>query len=127
MKNGDVAGFGIFQFPYAFVAIQQNGLERKIVMMNNDTTIASLKFTGNKVYFRAHITHTGFIASFAYSVDGKKYQPIGNNLKMGLGLDWTANRFALFNYNTSGRDTGGYADFNWFHFTGANSSDGKNN
>jgi len=118
MKNGDVAGFGVFQFPYAFVAIQQNGTERKIVMMNNDTTITSLKFTGNKVYFRAHITQVGFIASFAYSTDGKNYRPIGNKLKMGLGLDWTANRFALFNYNTSGQDAGGYADFNWFHFTG---------
>jgi len=127
MKNGDVAGFGVFQFPYAFVAIQQKGKERKIVMMNNDTTIASLKFTGNKVYFRAHITHTGFIASFAYSIDGKNYQPIGNKLKMGLGLDWTANRFALFNYNTDRQDTGGYADFNWFHFNGASRPDGKNN
>ena len=29
------------------------------------------------------------------------YHPIGNELKMGLGLDWTANRFALFNYSAN--------------------------
>jgi len=29
MKNGDVAGFGIFQFPYAFVCIQQKAGKRQ--------------------------------------------------------------------------------------------------
>ncbi|SDT67577.1 Beta-xylosidase [Mucilaginibacter mallensis] len=117
MKDGDVAGFGVFQFPYAFVSVQQNGTKRTIVMVNNDTTITTVNFTGNTIWFKASVTHIGFKASFAYSVDGKNYQPIGNELKMGLGLDWTANRFALFNYNTNKTGVGGYADFNWFHYT----------
>ena len=57
-------------------------------------------------------------ASFAYSADGKKFLPIGNELKMGLGWPWTANRFALFNFSTSAGGVGGCADFNWFHFKG---------
>ena len=47
MKNGDVAGFGVFQFPYAFVSVQQKGTKRTIVMVNNDTTITTVNFTGN--------------------------------------------------------------------------------
>lgn len=37
---------------------------------------------------------------------------------MGLGLVWTANRFALFNYTTEASGIDGYADFNWFRFSG---------
>jgi len=127
MKDGDIAGFGIFQFPYAFVAVQQKGKKREIVMVNNDTTITTLNFTGTTVWFKANVSDVGFKASFAYSTDGKNYHPIGNELQMGLGLDWTANRFALFNYNTSEKSTGGYADFNWFHFSAINNSTEKNN
>jgi beta-xylosidase len=116
MKNGDVAGFGIFQFPYAFVSAQEKGAKKTIVMMNNDSTITSINFTGNTVWFKASVTDTDYMASFAYSIDGKNYQPIGNKLKMGLGLDWTANRFALFNYSITEDGIGGYVDFNWFHF-----------
>lgn len=127
MKDGDIAGFGVFQFPYAFVSVQQKGTKREIVMVNNDTTITTLKFTGTTIWFKANVTHVGFKASFAYSTDGKNYHIIGNELKMGLGLDWTANRFALFNYNTLEKGTGGYADFNWFHFAAMNNFEEKNN
>lgn len=116
MKDGDVAGFGVFQFPYGYVSVQQKGKQKRIVMANNDSIIASVNFTGNKVWLKASVTEVGFIALFAYSNDGKNYQPIGNELKMGLGLDWTANRFALFNYNTNEAGRGGYVDFNWFHY-----------
>jgi beta-xylosidase len=116
LKDGNVAGFGVFQFPYAFLAVLQKGGQKSIVMMNADSTVTSVSFKGNKVWFKASVTHIGFKASFAYSTDGKKYQAIGNTLAMGLGLDWTANRFALFNYSTEDSGLAGYADFNWFRF-----------
>ena len=79
-------------------------------------TVDALK--GNKIWIRARVMDKDFTARFYYSLDGKTYSPIGNELKMGLGLDWTANRFALFNYSTKANGVGGYADFDWFHFTG---------
>ncbi|WFE86055.1 glycoside hydrolase family 43 protein [Parabacteroides chongii] len=119
LKDGNVAGFGVFQFPYAYVAVQQEGDDRKIVMCNDGEiveTVDALK--GNKIWIRARVMDKDFTARFYYSLDGKTYSPIGNELKMGLGLDWTANRFALFNYSTKANGVGGYADFDWFHFTG---------
>ena len=119
LKDGNVAGFGVFQFPYAYVAVQQEGDDRKIVMCNDGEiveTIDALK--GNKIWIRARVMDKDFTARFYYSLDGETYSPIGNELKMGLGLDWTANRFALFNYSTKANGVGGYADFDWFHFTG---------
>ncbi|MDQ6530878.1 beta-galactosidase [Flavobacterium sp. LHD-85] len=120
LKDGNTAGFGIFQVPYAYVAVQQKGKEKNLVMVNNDTIITSVKFTGNTVWLKANVTHESYIATFEYSTDGKKFQPIGNTLKMGLGLDWTANRFALFNFSTTTAGVDGFADFNWFHFNNEN-------
>ncbi|MFH6989430.1 beta-galactosidase [Flavobacterium collinsii] len=120
LKDGNTAGFGIFQVPYAYVAVQQKGKEKNIVMINNDTIIASVKFTGNTVWLKANVTHENYIATFEYSTDGEKFQFIGNILKMGLGLDWTANRFALFNFSTTNTGIDGFADFNWFHFNNEN-------
>ncbi|MGL5789271.1 MAG: glycoside hydrolase 43 family protein, partial [Bacteroidales bacterium] len=66
---------------------------------------------------RARVTDKDFTARFYYSLDGYAYHPIGNVLSMGLGLPWTANRFALFNYSLTDEGVDGYADFNWFRFT----------
>lgn len=57
------------------------------------------------------------LPAFFYSLDGMDFPPIGNVLKMGLGLPWTANRFCLFNFTTKENGTDGYADFNWFRIT----------
>ncbi|MGN1237230.1 MAG: beta-xylosidase, partial [Bacteroidaceae bacterium] len=51
---------------------------------------------------------------FFYSLNGKDFVPFGNTLKMGLGLPWTANRFALFCFGGADGEKDGYADFNWF-------------
>ena len=118
LKDGDIAGFGIFEFPYAYVAIQQSGDSKKIIMCNNGEVIESIEnFKDNKIWIRARATDLNFRASFYYSLDGEIFTKIGNDLTMGLGLVWTANRFALFNFNQKENGTEGYADFNWFRFT----------
>ena len=118
MKDGNTAGFGVFELPYGYVAVQQEGGQRKIIMYNDDKVIETVdSFTGNKLWVRARVTDKEFKARFYYSLDGINYRPIGNELQMGLGLPWTANRFALFNFSTTAEGTGGYADFNWFRFT----------
>ncbi|WP_316789385.1 glycoside hydrolase 43 family protein [Pedobacter frigoris] len=119
LKDGDVAGFGIFQSPYAYIAVRKEGGKKTLVMVNNGKLIDSLEnIKADKVWISASLTHIGFKANFSYSLDGDKYISFGNELNMGLGLDWTANRFALFNYSTSKEGEGGYADFNWFRFKG---------
>lgn len=118
LKDGNVAGCGVFQFPYAFIAVEQTGGKRRIVMNNNDKIVASVdNFTGDKIWIRARVTDRDFIAKFYYSTDGENFFTLGNDLKMGLGLYWTANRFALFNYSKTNEGVDGYADFNWFRFT----------
>ncbi|MNM75890.1 hypothetical protein D3C81_876910 [compost metagenome] len=118
LKNGNVAGFGIFEFPYAFVAVEQIEGKRRIIMSNDDKIIEIKEnLAGDKLWVRARITDRGGIAKFYYSTDGENFYVIGNDLTMQLGLPWTANRFALFNYSKTSEGVDGYADFNWFRFT----------
>lgn len=119
LKDGNIAGFGVFQSPYAFVAVKQENKTRSIIMVNNGKIIATINnFTGNTIWFKATVTHIGFTASFFYSTDGKNFKPFGNELKMGLELPWTANRFSLFNFSTKNAGIGGFVDYNWFRYNG---------
>ena len=87
-------------------------------MCNDGKEIETVdRFEGDKLWIRVRVTDKEFKALFYYSLDGVSYKRIGNELQMGLGLPWTANRFALFNFNTASQENNGYADFNWFRFT----------
>ncbi|WP_126244428.1 glycoside hydrolase family 43 protein [Chitinophaga rhizosphaerae] len=126
LKAGNVAGFGVFQFPYAYIAIRKNSEGNMLIMVNDGKVIDSIpRFPHTRIWIRAQVTHVGFLATFSYSTDGKHFLPFGDTLKMGLGLDWTANRFALLNYSETFAGEGGFADFNWFHFDGAQQASPK--
>ncbi len=119
MKDGNIAGFGIWEMPYAYVGIHQNNGKRSIVMCNHGRIIEEIKdFTGERIWIRARATDRNFKANLYYSLDGESYHLIGNDLYMKNGLRWTGNRFALFNYSTTEEGVGGYVDFDWFHFIG---------
>jgi len=121
LKDGDIAGFGIFQSPYAYIAVRRRATENNLIMVNNGAVIDSIThFSTKKIWLKATATDKGFEGKFFYSTDGKKFEPFGNVLKMALGYDWTANRFALLHFSTTQNGVGGYADFNWFRFQGAN-------
>ncbi|MEX6686248.1 glycoside hydrolase 43 family protein [Danxiaibacter flavus] len=121
LKDGNVAGFGIFQSPYAYIAIKKQGNSNSLVVVNNGTVVDIIPgFNHKKIWIKATATDKGFKGNFFYSIDGKKFIPFGNTLNMGLGYDWTANRFALLNFSTTEDGVDGYADFNWFRFHGVN-------
>ena len=118
LKDGNVAGFGIFQKPHAYVAIEQNGTQRRIVMCKDSEVQEHTEgITGENIWFRIRVNDKDFTARFYYSSDGRHYHQIGGSFKMGLGYPWTGNRFALFNFSRKPIGINGYADFNWFHFT----------
>lgn len=120
LKDGNIAGFGIFEFPYAYVGVKQENGIRQIIMCNDGKIIETVtgNYTKDRLWIRARATDKDFTARFYYSTDGTVFHPIGNVLNMGLGLPWTANRFALFNFSTEEKGVDGRADFNWFRFAG---------
>jgi beta-xylosidase len=78
--------------------------------------VQSVRLNQNLVYFKAECDFTDKkdIAHFYYSLDGKNWKSIGTALKMAYTLPhFMGYRFGLFNY--ASKETGGYADFDFFH------------
>jgi beta-xylosidase len=113
MKDGDITGLAVFQDPYAWLGVKMNGDKKYLQMSNNGVAIDSVEIKAPVVYLRTiALNYTG-IARFSYSLDGRKFIPLGNELHMQFNLKiFTGNKFGLFNYAT--KEPGGYVDFDWF-------------
>jgi beta-xylosidase len=134
MKDGDFAGFSAFQKEYGSVGVKIDAGQKSIVMITTDNDkpveVKRIPLDQDQIYFRIDCDFTGMNdeannlyalngkdeASFFYSLDGKVWKPIGRPLKMRYRIPhFMGYRFALFNYAT--KETGGYADFDFFHIT----------
>lgn len=145
LKDGDVAGLALLAGKFGFVAIQNDGEKKSIVMVNNQPeanadgapwpprrgvqhVVASVPVDASTVYFKADCdfsriadesaigSHGVDKAVFHYSLDGKQWNQIGDTLPMSYSLDhFMGQRYALFFYST--KEPGGYADFDWFRIS----------
>ncbi len=122
MKEGDFAGLALLQKKYGIVGVKYTKGIRSVVMINAQSgspdEVESVPLSRKKVYLKAECDFTDRrdIGYFYYSLDGKTWKPIGNQLKMEYSMPhFMGYRFGLFNYAT--REPGGYVDFDWFHIT----------
>lgn len=119
MKEGDFAGLVLLQKKYGQIGVKiENGAKKLVIMsVENDRPeeMESLPLQQNLVYLRADCNFTELkdTANFYYSLDGKQWAKLGNQLKMSYTLPhFMGYRFGLFNYAT--KKIGGYADFDYF-------------
>lgn len=122
MKDGDIAGLGLLQKKYGLAGVKINGNSKTIVMINASNgrgeEVAAVPLNQNIVFFKAEcdFTNKKDIANFFYSLDGNNWIVLGTPLKMAYTIpQFMGYRFALFNYAT--KNTGGFADFDYFHIT----------
>jgi len=122
MKDGDFAGLGLLQKQFGLLGVTINGNSKAIVMVNASTgkpvEAASIPLNQSTVFLKAECNFTDKkdLAGFFYSLDGKTWLPIGTPLKMAYTIpQFIGYRFALFNYAT--KNTGGFADFDYFRIT----------
>ena len=120
MKEGDLAGLSLLQKEYGLIAVKIENGSKKIVMMDAvkgvPKEVASVALNQDKVYFKAEcdFKNKADKGKFFYSLDGKNWIGIGNTIKLPYTLPhFMGYRFGLFNYAT--KNTGGYADFDYFH------------
>jgi beta-xylosidase len=119
MKDGDVAGLGVLQKNYGFVAVKMSGTSKTVFMVNaasgNPTEVESVPLTQDIIYLliTCDFNNKRDRAYFHFSLDGVAWQEIGNSLQMSYTLPhFMGYRFALFNYGT--KATGGTVDFDYF-------------
>jgi len=119
MKEGDLAGLALLQKKYGIVGVRFSNGVRSVVMINAQSDapveVESIPLNQKRVYLKAECDFTDRrdIAYFFYSLDGKSWKPIGNQLKMEYSMPhFMGYRYGLFNY--ASREPGGYVDFDWF-------------
>ncbi len=122
MKDGDFAGLGLLQKNYGLAAVKVIGDKKTIVMINASTgkpaEVATIPLNQKIIYLKAEcdFTNKKDTANFYYSLDGNNWTALGTPLKMTYTLPhFMGYRFTLFNYAT--KNTGGFADFDYFHIT----------
>lgn len=123
MKDGDCAGLTAFQNRYGYVGVEQEGTTRYIVMrraMAKDdaygNVIEKVKMTGKTVLLKIHFDFKNRRdkARFSYSVNGKQWYNIGDELSMFFDWpDFCGQRMGVFYFPT--KQLGGTADFDYFH------------
>ncbi|HBF33738.1 TPA: glycoside hydrolase [Candidatus Sumerlaeota bacterium] len=132
MKDGDFAGITAFQKEYGFVGVKMEGDAKSIVMVKapagrpgppqpgaapqKPEEVQSIPLTQKTVYLKVDcdFKNRKDTATFYYSLDGKKWDVIGKNLKMSYTLPhFMGYRFGLFNFAT--KTTGGFVDFDYYH------------
>ncbi len=119
MKEGDFAGLALLQRKFGQVGVKYLNGTKSVIMISAQTNkpveIEAVPLNQKTVYLKADcdFRDRADVANFFYSLDGKKWIPIGNQLKMEYSMPhFMGYRFGLFNYATT--TPGGYVDFDWF-------------
>ncbi len=114
MQEGDVAGLGVFQDPYAFIGVTVTGGEKRLITeLDGVAQVGTATIVDTVIYLRTVANYGTSKARFFYSTDNQTYIQMGEELNMAFDLSvFTGNKFCIFNYATEA--TGGYVDVDWF-------------
>lgn len=115
LQPGDTAGLALLNIPFATIGLVRTdtGHVLRYYDQLTDRTI-DLPVTSPKVSLRATGNYDTDVARFSYSLDGRTFTPVGDEIRLPYQLKtFQGVRYSLFAFNTAGRE-GGYADFDDF-------------
>lgn len=115
LQDGDVAGLALLNLPYAWVGMVRDADGQELRFYNQqEQRCINVPTAAKTLWLRAHCNFDTDIGRFSYSFDGETFQSVGGDILLPYQLKtFQGVRYALFNFNTQGRE-GGYADFNSF-------------
>ena len=117
LKDGDVAGLGNINVPCSWIGVVKDGRQltlRCFEQADNDTIDVPVAITDGKLYLRMVGDYDHDRAYYEFSLDGKTYQQVGDEMKLSYQLiSFQGSRHALFAFNKNGKN-GGYAEFDNF-------------
>jgi xylan 1,4-beta-xylosidase len=115
MADGDVAGLALFNRPFAWIGVEKNAGAYSIVQFDEQTGRQSRKpLSTSQVWLRADCDFLAEQATFSYSTDGKKFEPLGVEFPTVFQLTtFQGVRYGLFSFNLAGKK-GGAASFDAF-------------
>jgi hypothetical protein len=116
LKADDIAGIALLNMPYASLGVIRNNDGGFVLRFYDQCTnrIIEEKLSSGKLNLRVTGNYEKDIAQFSYSNNGNSFINIGDSILLPYQLKtFQGSRYALFAYNTAGKE-GGYAEFNNF-------------
>ncbi len=112
LQPGDVSGLALSNKPYAWIGIERDDKGFAIAQFNEYTKKTERSaLTVNTIWLKADCDFMSETALFSYSLDGKRFTPLGAPFEMVFQLTtFQGIRYSLFAYNSTGNN-GGHADF----------------
>lgn len=118
LKDGDIAGFGLFNIPYEMLALKkENGALLLLYYDLGTDETRNLESKVSKVWLRIKGDFENERATFSYSLDGVNFKEVVKDLLVPYQTKtFQGARYALFAFNESGQE-GGCAQFDNFTVT----------
>ena len=121
LRMGDCAGLAVLNIPYATLSISRTSRGLTLSQVTGDNqreqhhaSVGLLSVQAHELWLRAEVDGIAGTATFSYSFDGDRFQPLGPTFTMHYdGTYFVGNRFALFCYSNT-RNRGGYIDIDSF-------------
>ncbi|HQC61782.1 MAG TPA: family 43 glycosylhydrolase, partial [Candidatus Marinimicrobia bacterium] len=122
-SNDDQAGLIIIGNDYAALKVIHRGAQYQLTyaecaeIEKGKSEIISETVGLNKpeVFLKANVGEDA-VCSFSYSIDGEKYLPLGRKFQAVKGK-WVGSQIGIFATTTPGKNSRGYADFDFFRVT----------
>lgn len=112
LQNGDVAGLGLLNRPYATLGVEKSSAGLQIALFDQTSgKRVAVPTRATRLWLRADADFMTEKTRFSYSTDGRHFITIGDEFTTVFQLvTFQGVRYALFNYNVNGVE-GGHADF----------------
>ena len=129
LNEGDVAGLGILNLPYAWIGVCRYNKQLRLQWMQQEEGLTDLgrlhdfirhSKSPEKIWLRITGDYDQMWARFSYSTDGINFTEVGDTLALPYQLKiFQGSRYSLFCYHSipAGNDTrpsGGFAEFDNF-------------
>jgi hypothetical protein len=113
MADGQFAGLTHFSTTsYSSFGIKQENGIRTLVYDNNGKDTPGIRVNGKLIWLRSTWDANG-ISRYAFSADGKSYQPFGSTYQLTWG-SYRGDRIGIYNFNI--KEDKGYVDIDWFRY-----------
>ena len=112
VANGQQAGITHYSGSWCLFGVVQNGGVRTLTYNAGGHATPGPAITQNALWLRSTWGFDGQ-SQFAYSLDGKAFQPFGEPYRLTWG-DYRGDRIGLFTLNDLGEH--GYVDVDWFRY-----------
>ena len=123
LSKGERSGLLMMGRDYSYVAVHQSSAGLRIVRATSidaakgspekEDAVEELKVT--RVSLRVSVAD-GAVCHFSYSIDGRKFHPLGERFVARPGV-WIGAKVGLFSMGPAATSRRGYADYDWFRFS----------